>query len=1851
MDPSATAAADRDEKLRLARKKLNKYQRKKNSAAAPAESALLQTGQDAVVPSDGEVPSVYSHPQQPHSVDAINDYKNSIDDAKEQHGSNSGNAKQGNRSIFNSFVTAMTTTAASIMANNENDLDNARRALADAVAVQRARSRSRSPTHSHLQPQQRAASPSSRALSSPTRFDVAPPRIDRAASPSRMSSVFGMATRLFNPPAAQEVQTNQPSQEYQFGVQEGQDFRYSLSDQQVDQNAIPQTGHVYEQEYPTQYSYGEQQQQYYDYSLQQATGQVYYPNDQTQQYHADSYDYYNNDATYPHQLPHSYGHRQYGDQTGNYTGHQESYAGFQEPYFHEGQTIDAGHGLSDGVIGTPQHQTHLSWNPDEHVQSSGELAAQSNLSWNPDANPTMPSNDAIPGFGAPHPMGSVFDEIATAHASHYQPTLYNADYSSPYDSTTSMGSAAFQGEYIPTNGNDAQRLPQTLEHNVVASERPARSPSSLKNPSSLPRSPRPQSRQRSPISRQPSPSKQNQDLSVQYTQRPASRQLLTHAESPALRPASIHTTPQRVASPNRSLSVRSDVRSETNFPPRMSRESPNRPASIRTAESPVRLTLQNNVPSPHVSPIRPQSPNPFAPPANHERRISSEFPISGGLQTWPTSPTAFNQSTTQNPSYSSLGYAYETDAAGETSAINSAALHYHADAPVNGHSYPLYADRAPYNSGHYAANLHDSNIMPDAYISPTASTNSYNNTYTPNNQPEQPTIQIPNTLYTQLLTENDSLMRQKSATEEYVNSLVAARVTLETRCANLESERANVTQELQSLKLTVESFGDLQAQLGVTEARAREVEARERAVEMSNQRAREFMEAVERKEAALRVREDETVTQSALSADAHLRLRIQEVEESRRMVDVEKKEVEALKAQVEAELYEAQNLKIESDEALKRVEASIGKVKEKEAALQRGFEELDEEKKRVEELRLTLESQCGSLESMEAAVKRMQEDAQARSEELQYQYGAFDRDREDLESRQRAFEQEMQRLQSMKRSMDSQQSQLIEGHELLRQREAEVRSRQDEFLSQSSSLANREAVQLTELRRDYDIDTERFQYAKSELEHQKMELESFRQEVEAQVQEVREEKARLMAVKRELDRDQNILSQKAAEVEGAQASLTTQQQSLDEAVAAFTEMKEFISSSMKENDAHIKNEFDAIQKAHIEQKERETASMKEIANERQLIAELQDSIEHERRLLMEKEMSLQASVNAMSAGQAVPAKLQQLEAENAELRSMINEASLARAQTSSHISELEESNRQLQKNVLHLTAMMESGNLKKPSQFTQSQSFVSDKSSEVDERFEQLEKKVDDMTRESLKESAEYHDFKQFLREAVPIIEELKSRKSGSPNTAGAKDRSHLWTRQEAETLQDAAAGASLSDNDYDKLVANKSSADLLNVIVSLTSTNQNLSRKLDETLSQIQQLQTKFANPASPHRKSAPLIAPASPETPSASSLQGKGPTPKSALSRRASGVSGVSDLYSSALETDSSANGESGRDMRNQEEQGYYGSSETMSSYRNGSRDILAPPPNPIPRYSQQPGPAAPVYPPAKSMTKVFSNTTERHNRRNHAVVNDGYAESANSEYSENSAAGKPNDSRVPFSISTTPASQPMVRAPKSNQNEYATSLSPETPRATLMKKRSSALPASSTYFSNGSSITRDYFEGHEHASGAIKTTSTTFNKTSNGRPHSSAFERNGQFQGDINQGSASTSSVVPRSKSSLLHDARRHPSLEGLRTYYTEKDLVRGGESSQRVMFGGELSGGNYGSATSAVRSNGSSTVHFGGASSSLSAMKAKSDTEGVGGGWGSGGGRSALRNASSAGNRTESIRDLIRARIKERDMGNL
>ncbi|KAJ3047366.1 hypothetical protein HDU99_009513 [Rhizoclosmatium hyalinum] len=55
-------------------------------------------------------------------------------------------------------------------------------------------------------------------------------------------------------------------------------------------------------------------------------------------------------------------------------------------------------------------------------------------------------------------------------------------------------------------------------------------------------------------------------------------------------------------------------------------------------------------------------------------------------------------------------------------------------------------------------------------------------------------------------------------------------------------------------------------------------------------------------------------------------------------------------------------------------------------------------------------------------------------------------------------------------------------------------------------------------------------------------------------------------------------------------------------------------------------------------------------------------------------------------------------------------------------------------------------------------------------------------------------------------------------------------------------------------------------------------------------------------------------------------------------------------------------------------------------------------------------------------------------------------------------------------------------------------------------------------------------------------------------------------------------------------------------------------------------------------------------SAGTLKAKSDTEGLNG-WGSARTTTGLRAVSTTGSRTESIRDAIRARIKERDLGQM
>ncbi|KAI8620674.1 hypothetical protein BC830DRAFT_473623 [Chytriomyces sp. MP71] len=255
--------SDRDEKLRLARKKLGKFQKNKTKLAAVgaepassidagktgsnAEGSVAETAQSPRVNLRPVSPSVYAvhHPLNSHSSvhpghsPSAQSPTKSISHSSQDMSSGGIQNHQNDikkRSMFTSFVSAVTNTAASIMntddqqgihnQHNQQELDNARNALAAAKEERRSRS------------------------SSPMRFRSPSPA--RNAVTNTTGGVFGMASRLFTTAASSSQSQSTPNahlysdqysnqnhqdhntqqlhvhDDYQYGQQEGRDFGIGL---------------------------------------------------------------------------------------------------------------------------------------------------------------------------------------------------------------------------------------------------------------------------------------------------------------------------------------------------------------------------------------------------------------------------------------------------------------------------------------------------------------------------------------------------------------------------------------------------------------------------------------------------------------------------------------------------------------------------------------------------------------------------------------------------------------------------------------------------------------------------------------------------------------------------------------------------------------------------------------------------------------------------------------------------------------------------------------------------------------------------------------------------------------------------------------------------------------------------------------------------------------------------------------------------------------------------------------------------------------------------------------------------------------------------------------------------------------------------------------------------------------------------------------------------------------------------------------------------------------------------------------------------------------------------------------
>ncbi|KAJ3070268.1 hypothetical protein HDU98_006707 [Podochytrium sp. JEL0797] len=1690
------ANADRDEKLRLARKRLDKFQKgkKKEAAAAagplPTASFKVPAAVPLMMESEAGSPSVYAQPE-PY-------------EAPPAPGSPEKPQTQQKRSMFDSFVSAVATTAAAIItppdhdANSESpQLKDARKKLLQAKDDERrARSRSPSPTRvSPVPPPQSHPPPPPPARSHSS-------SLNRPASPVKgVTNVLGMASRLFSGTSAASLSTQPPppppQNDYQYGVQEPG----NTADAYYQNNHHGEYQYGQQEEYDQNaYAYGAQEGHYVDpgYLHQQQQGystegfdQQYYEHqqyDEQQQYNQPQYsqtpDAYGNYAYDPSQQQYYYDQneqaQQHPDSAHYYD--QNAYSMQPEP------SIDANASASH----VPPTQRPITPNHDPNPFSMPQDQYANSLPWDPTPSGQI-SNDPVPGFGTPVPPASA---------------------PSPFDS---IGNNA-----IRKSPNFAASVGHEMR-NKTAGQEPF-------TPTSL------------------SGSEQQANIFRQETIHPLA------AKSPS-------PSRQRSPSPTRS-------RKSSSSPTRVS------PANQqRAAASPIPFSIQPTAAAGH-----------------------QEFPIGEGLQTWPTSPTKIQTaSLSRRPSNSHSRH--------NSAYFDHPVASLHTSSPILEHRSPspaMIRSGAPspptIDNGHYQQEedyqYHHPQPQDEPYqheqpeydLEPSTAPAAAPATTSPTRSPHQPsgTIQIPTETYTTLVSENDALLQQYAATETHLTSAVSARMRLEQRCAELESERERFLRDVDELGRVVQGFGDL-------ERRTREVEAgeamlvdREREVEMRWKEVDMWEGDVERREREIGEKEGEMVTTGSDELDSRMRVRILEIEQSRGALEGERE-------QVKRELEEARQLKGDSADALKRLEASNLKVREREEESKRVEAKLSAERAELKSLEAAVEAKAVEVDSRDFSLRQQEDDFVARRQALDQEYASMEKDKSILMNSLRNCELEEARLSELRHSLDVLADRLREDQESVRHREAEIRSREDEFLSQASNMANEEAMQLAEYRKNYDEDMARLQADSADLQRREEQLATDSNDMYRLSQEVNDEKAHVEQMKREIEQERVELAKQAAEAQEAQASIASQQAALDDAVASFSEMKEYIDNSMKENEARIHTEFDSLQQGHAELKEREEASMREIQNERLALEQMHQSIENERQ---QQSLHYGAS-SAMSEDFA--SKINVLEQENDELRRYIDELSHAKNQEADQIAELQESNRQLQSNVLRLTQMIDSGVVKKTGSFM---SVTPDGKPAVDERVEMLEKKYEEISKEegALKEAAATlistaNDLKKIWSDAAPALEELKMRR-GEDTPESSAGRNHLWThRREGEG---GSSVRSLSEID---VFGNKASQDLFNVIVSLTSTNQNLTKKLDETMTQVQTLQEQKIAKSSPRHK-----------TVSHSSRRDSLDASDVASSNSVAGfnsakASSLNDNFSASAETASSR----------QDGNSYYNSNETVSSYGASGRDANRHASSP---FSRKP---AAVYPSARSMTKVPPNPTVRH-----TFGSVEYTDSV-SEYSEGLSETMRAPPRAPVGgTSLTPTSLPMARVSSHRNADSDSSDSIQTPRGAAGPFKRSTVPAN--YYSSARKS-----GGSSSGYGA--------------RPATTSFERPTEMSHHYTEPESN-------SQGGLSH----HVSLEGLRSYFTEKDLEAFSEPTQRVMFGSRSVASKSASAVvSKIDTSYGAGAKYGRSEVKVGSAKAKSDTEGLNG-WGAsratiGGSATGLRALSSTGNRTESIREAIRARIKERDLGQI
>ncbi|KAJ3193354.1 hypothetical protein HK101_004979 [Irineochytrium annulatum] len=588
---------------------------------------------------------------------------------------------------------------------------------------------------------------------------------------------------------------------------------------------------------------------------------------------------------------------------------------------------------------------------------------------------------------------------------------------------------------------------------------------------------------------------------------------------------------------------------------------------------------------------------------------------------------------------------------------------------------------------------------------------------------------------------------------------------------------------------------------------------------------------------------------------------------------------------VEDGIFEMQRRDAELREREERLERRIEEVREESSRLAELQRHLDGERRHLEGDEDSLKMRMEELRRLDEDVRRRMAEASALDERelrLEREMDSLDARRRELEASERTFKErstaEVRRVEMLKRQAEDDLQAIREKEEKVVRELESVEEERTRLLNEERASQEKHALEARRLdarRRELDADVAALDEREAALHRaEEQERRKALQTAEVSGQAVLERTKELMDRIKQLEsvnaslRQQHHESQK--EVADLKSKLAEETRLAREAAASHQRELATSERTMKEKLEVEMRKVESLRK----QSEIELGSLHEREASLRRVTE-----EYERR-----KAALVTEANS-ERSREMSDRVRELEATNRLLKDQLNGAQNQATEMKVQMTELERSNHSFQGNVIRLTEMLEMEKRKAAEipdaerQRRQQQHLHRDastvmspeRSTGVDQKLAALESKILNIAAEEskLKEAVvsiatSHADLQRFKSETEPMIEELKIRSSTSvrppeevgkppvhPSTrsplmsgpiSALSDRSRQWSRREVDILQDSAMTEILEAKEYEKLVGNKASFDLLNVIVSLTTTNQNLSRKLEEA----QQIRSSPTSPAS---------------------------------------------------------------------------------------------------------------------------------------------------------------------------------------------------------------------------------------------------------------------------------------------------------------------------------------------------------------------------------------------------------------------